>query len=69
MFFQTLEEFGGIDILVCNAAVNPIFGPILNVSFYLIYIFHIDITFLIHSIMHSGAHWFRGKVLDMLVWG
>jgi NAD(P)-dependent dehydrogenase (short-subunit alcohol dehydrogenase family) len=24
---RTLAEFGGIDILVCNAAVNPYFGP------------------------------------------
>ncbi len=26
---QTLEEFGGVDILVNNAAVNPVFGPLL----------------------------------------
>ena len=30
--FQTVEEFGGVDILVSNAAVNPVFGPILEVS-------------------------------------
>lgn len=24
---ETVETFGGIDILVCNAAVNPYFGP------------------------------------------
>jgi NAD(P)-dependent dehydrogenase (short-subunit alcohol dehydrogenase family) len=24
----TLQHFGGIDILVCNAAVNPVFGPL-----------------------------------------
>ncbi len=27
---NTIVKFGGIDILVNNAAVNPIFGPILN---------------------------------------
>ncbi|XP_053388668.1 dehydrogenase/reductase SDR family member 4-like [Mercenaria mercenaria] len=27
---QTLKEYGGIDLLVSNAAVNPIFGPILD---------------------------------------
>ncbi|XP_053402169.1 dehydrogenase/reductase SDR family member 4-like [Mercenaria mercenaria] len=30
MIEQTVSEFGGIDLLVSNAAVNPIFGPILN---------------------------------------
>ena len=33
MHFQTVAEFGGIDILVSNAAVNPIMGPIFEVSF------------------------------------
>ncbi|XP_068725756.1 dehydrogenase/reductase SDR family member 4-like isoform X2 [Montipora capricornis] len=28
---QTLHHFGGIDILVSNAAVNPVFGPILQI--------------------------------------
>ncbi|XP_015751238.1 PREDICTED: dehydrogenase/reductase SDR family member 4-like, partial [Acropora digitifera] len=27
---QTLHHFGGIDILVSNAAANPVFGPILQ---------------------------------------
>ncbi|XP_053402154.1 dehydrogenase/reductase SDR family member 4-like isoform X5 [Mercenaria mercenaria] len=27
---QTVNEYGGIDLLVSNAAVNPIFGPMLN---------------------------------------
>lgn len=31
---QTLEHFGGIDILVSNAAANPAFGPVLQVSHY-----------------------------------
>ena len=31
-FFQTVSRFGGIDILVSNAAANPVFGPILDVS-------------------------------------
>ncbi|KAK2559702.1 Dehydrogenase/reductase SDR family member 4 [Acropora cervicornis] len=29
---QTLHHFGGIDILVSNAAANPVFGPILQVK-------------------------------------
>ncbi|XP_064598699.1 dehydrogenase/reductase SDR family member 4-like isoform X2 [Liolophura sinensis] len=29
---KTLEKFGGIDILVSNAAVNPTFGPMLECS-------------------------------------
>ncbi len=28
---QTLERFGGIDILVCNAAVNPFFGALRDI--------------------------------------
>jgi len=28
----TLKRFGGIDVLVCNAAVNPYFGPSLKMS-------------------------------------
>jgi NAD(P)-dependent dehydrogenase (short-subunit alcohol dehydrogenase family) len=28
----TLREFGRIDILVCNAAINPVFGPLANLS-------------------------------------
>ena len=28
----TIERFGGIDILVCNAAVNPAFGPLQQLS-------------------------------------
>jgi NAD(P)-dependent dehydrogenase (short-subunit alcohol dehydrogenase family) len=27
-----LEAFGGIDVLVCNAAVNPYFGPLAGIS-------------------------------------
>jgi NAD(P)-dependent dehydrogenase (short-subunit alcohol dehydrogenase family) len=27
---QTIAKWGGIDILVCNAAVNPYFGPSIN---------------------------------------
>jgi len=30
--FQTVSHFGGIDILVSNAATNPAFGQILDVS-------------------------------------
>ncbi|HEV3088457.1 MAG TPA: SDR family oxidoreductase [Candidatus Elarobacter sp.] len=29
---HALQEWGRIDILVCNAAVNPYFGPLLNIS-------------------------------------
>ncbi|KAL4234489.1 Dehydrogenase/reductase SDR member 2 [Mactra antiquata] len=32
MIEQTVKEFGGIDMLVSNAAVNPIFGPILDAT-------------------------------------
>lgn len=30
LFQQTVDKFGGLDILVSNAAVNPYFGPILD---------------------------------------
>jgi NAD(P)-dependent dehydrogenase (short-subunit alcohol dehydrogenase family) len=29
---RTLAEWGRIDVLVCNAAVNPYFGPLLNIT-------------------------------------
>ncbi|MBV8370647.1 MAG: SDR family oxidoreductase [Candidatus Eremiobacteraeota bacterium] len=29
---RTLAEWGRIDVLVCNAAVNPYFGPLLSIS-------------------------------------
>ena len=29
---RTIDEWGRIDILVCNAAVNPYFGPLLNIT-------------------------------------
>ncbi|MFN7115243.1 MAG: glucose 1-dehydrogenase [Saprospiraceae bacterium] len=29
---RVLEEFGGLDILVNNAATNPVYGPVLNVE-------------------------------------
>jgi len=29
---RTLEKFGRIDIVVCNAASNPVFGPLIKVS-------------------------------------
>ena len=28
---RTVEHFGGIDIVVCNAASNPVFGPLIDV--------------------------------------
>lgn len=31
MFFQTIKIFGGIDILVSNAATNPTSGSVLDV--------------------------------------
>ena len=37
--FQTVEEFGGVDILVSNAAVNPVFGPIFDVSNTIVLVF------------------------------
>jgi len=32
-FFQTIHAYGGIDILVTNAATNPTAGSVLDVSF------------------------------------
>jgi NAD(P)-dependent dehydrogenase (short-subunit alcohol dehydrogenase family) len=29
---RTVAEWGRIDVLVCNAAVNPYFGPLLNIT-------------------------------------
>lgn len=29
---RTVEHWGGIDVLVCNAAVNPYFGPLSGIS-------------------------------------
>ena len=29
---RTIEAWGGIDVLVCNAAVNPYFGPLSGIS-------------------------------------
>ena len=31
---QTVSRFGGLDILVSNAAVNPVFGPTMAVSYH-----------------------------------
>lgn len=28
---ETLQKFGGIDILVSNAGTNPVFGPMMEV--------------------------------------
>jgi dehydrogenase/reductase SDR family protein 4 len=30
---ETIKKFGSIDILVSNAGTNPVFGPMLDVSF------------------------------------
>lgn len=32
LFTTAVKEFGGLDILVSNAAVNPAVGPVLNAS-------------------------------------
>ena len=32
LLLQTVSKFGGIDILVSNAATNPVMGPMLDVS-------------------------------------
>jgi NAD(P)-dependent dehydrogenase (short-subunit alcohol dehydrogenase family) len=29
---ETIKQWGGIDILVCNAAVNPVFGPLAKLT-------------------------------------
>ena len=29
---QTIEAFGGVDIIVNNAATNPVFGPVINTN-------------------------------------
>ncbi|OWF48175.1 Dehydrogenase/reductase SDR family member 4 [Mizuhopecten yessoensis] len=38
-----IEKYGGIDIFVSNAAVNPFFGPILDVSMLRLLIFDINV--------------------------
>lgn len=30
--FQAISKYGGIDILISNAAINPVLGPVLDVS-------------------------------------
>lgn len=45
-YVQAAEHFGGVDILVSNAAVNPVFGPILEVSI-------TDFRLLFSSLMNS----------------
>lgn len=32
--FDEAQKFGGIDILVSNAAANPAVGPVVNVRFF-----------------------------------
>ena len=32
-FAKTLKKYGGIDIFVSNAATNPSFGPLFDVSY------------------------------------
>lgn len=36
-YFQTLDQYGGIDILVSNAAANPTMGPLIDASTYVWY--------------------------------
>jgi len=43
---QTVSVFGGLDILVSNAAVNPVFGPTLEV-------FHQNTAFIILFILSN----------------
>lgn len=33
LFEEAVKKFGGVDILVSNAAVNPAVGPVIEVSF------------------------------------
>ena len=42
---QTIQQFGGIDILVSNAAANPVFGPVLQVCWYNMYMYYICYNF------------------------
>ena len=35
ILFQALKEYGQLDIMISNAAVNPAFGPVLNVRSFL----------------------------------
>ena len=56
---RTLAEWGQIDILVCNAAVNPYFGPLTGIS---------DEAF--DKIMASNVRsnlWLCGMVLPQMV--
>lgn len=32
LFMQTLDQCGGVDILVSNAAVNPFFGNLMDTT-------------------------------------
>lgn len=73
VIFQTLEKFGGIDILVSNAAVNPTVGGVLDVSMFLRYlccttcnrrfIYLIEIDELIMNIS-DNVH-LKGLILEM----
>jgi len=38
---EALDKFGGIDILVSNAAINPEGGPVLQVIYWLILSLHL----------------------------
>lgn len=45
------EKFGGLDILVSNAAVNPGVGPVLDVIILLWYDCILEVQMLIHIIL------------------
>lgn len=47
LFEEAVNKFGGVDILVSNAAVNPAVGPVLDVSIKHIFLWNFDITLLL----------------------
>lgn len=42
IFLKTVKKYGGIDIFVSNAAVNPSFGPLFDVIYFLYLITSLD---------------------------
>ncbi len=51
IFFQAQSVFGGVDILVSNAAVNPLVGSMLNVSYFLVNFTHNYSSFVAYPVI------------------